>query len=677
MTWLYPSFLWALLLLAIPIAIHLFNFRKYKLIQFSNVRFLKQIDTQSKSGNQLKKLLILLSRLLALTFLIFAFAQPIIKSNQVSDTAKFISILIDNSYSMNQTGEEGLLLEAAKNRARSIVSLGNNLDKFQIITSNQEPEYMHFQNKEEILSQIDKIKISHDILSLSQLLETQNRYLQKNNGDKISYVISDFQESSHTITKRHLDSNVQMNFVKINSGLLSNFSIDTCYLDNPIIQKGQNIGLWVKVSNYTETPTENMTIELIVNEKPKGIINFDIQAFSSEKKLINFIIEEGGIHKCELRLNGDNMPLDDLLFFTIQTKSSYNVLSIVNNNDKNFSALFLNNPGFQYKSIQKGNINYQEFKKNDLIILNDIDQISTGMISELKKYLNKGGNVFIFPSATSNAGGIKALGENFDFKISDNAISLPSISVNQIELEHPLFKSVFDKKTNNPDYPNIKKTFQINYSRGISLMKLANDYPFIQDIPEKNGHLYICSSPLDLSFSNFQNHALFVPVMIQSALNNQQQMLLYHPIGSFNPISTKLPYSFNKNLVLKSSNGISIPEFINQNGELFIGESSNILSAGHCQLKQQNKDSIYLNLSFNYSRSESDPRIIKKTQLEEISEKYNIRLFDDNVQKFEAKLNQIKKGSELWKWCIIFVLILLLIEILLIRYFKPNAKLSA
>jgi hypothetical protein len=338
---------------------------------------------------------------------------------------------------------------------------------------------------------------------------------------------------------------------------------------------------------------------------------------------------------------------------------------------------FLNNPGFQYKNIQKGNINYQDFEKNSLIILNDIDQISTGMISELKKYLNQGGNVFIFPSATSNAGGLKSLGENFDFKISDNAISLPSIAINQIELEHPLFKSVFDKKTNNPDYPNIKKTFQINYSRGISVMKLANGFTFLQDIPQKNGHLYICSAPLDLAFSNFQNHAIFVPVMIQSALNHQQQMSLYNAIGSFNPISTNLPYSFNKNLELSSSNGVSIPEFINQNGELFIGESSNIQSAGHYQLKQQNNDSIYLNLSFNYIRSESDPRIININTLEDISQKFNIRLFEDNSQKFETKLNQIKKGSELWKWCIIFVLLFLLIEILLIRYYKPNAKLSA
>ena len=61
MVWLYPSFLWALLALLIPVAIHLFNFRRYKKLIFSNVRLLRQIDRQTKTGNKLKKYLILAS----------------------------------------------------------------------------------------------------------------------------------------------------------------------------------------------------------------------------------------------------------------------------------------------------------------------------------------------------------------------------------------------------------------------------------------------------------------------------------------------------------------------------------------------------------------------------------------------------------------------------------------
>ena len=80
MKFLFPQFLWALLLLIIPIIIHLFNFRRYKKVVFSNVTMLKEIETQSRKTKQLRKWLILLTRIIALSSLILAFAIPYIHS---------------------------------------------------------------------------------------------------------------------------------------------------------------------------------------------------------------------------------------------------------------------------------------------------------------------------------------------------------------------------------------------------------------------------------------------------------------------------------------------------------------------------------------------------------------------------------------------------------------------
>ena len=75
---LYPEFLWALFALSIPIIIHLFNFRKFTKVYFSNIELLKEVKLETKSKSRLKHLLILLIRLLLVTFLVFAFAQPYI-----------------------------------------------------------------------------------------------------------------------------------------------------------------------------------------------------------------------------------------------------------------------------------------------------------------------------------------------------------------------------------------------------------------------------------------------------------------------------------------------------------------------------------------------------------------------------------------------------------------------
>ncbi|MEM7110170.1 MAG: BatA domain-containing protein, partial [Bacteroidota bacterium] len=43
MIFLNPGFLYALIVLAIPIIIHLFNFRRTRKIYFSNTRFLRKV----------------------------------------------------------------------------------------------------------------------------------------------------------------------------------------------------------------------------------------------------------------------------------------------------------------------------------------------------------------------------------------------------------------------------------------------------------------------------------------------------------------------------------------------------------------------------------------------------------------------------------------------------------
>src|SRR3954462_544708 len=111
MYFLYPAFLFALLSLAIPVVIHLFNFRKYKKVYFSNVQFLKELQEQQASRRNLKERLILAARLLAVLFLVLAFAKPFIPHNQAVTVAKqqVVSIFLDNSYSMQTLSKEGSL----------------------------------------------------------------------------------------------------------------------------------------------------------------------------------------------------------------------------------------------------------------------------------------------------------------------------------------------------------------------------------------------------------------------------------------------------------------------------------------------------------------------------------------------------------------------------------------
>ena len=115
-----PQLLYALSAIAIPIIIHLFNLRKHRVIYFSSIRFLKEIKDENRRKSRIRDILILISRILAIVFLVLAFAKPYIPDSNIKSTNQ-IFIYIDNSQSMDIDFGQGNLLNIAKKKAIEII----------------------------------------------------------------------------------------------------------------------------------------------------------------------------------------------------------------------------------------------------------------------------------------------------------------------------------------------------------------------------------------------------------------------------------------------------------------------------------------------------------------------------------------------------------------------------
>ena len=111
----HPEILFALILLIIPIIVHLFQLRRFKKVFFTNVKFLKTVELQTRKSSKLKKLLVLFSRLLLFSALIISFAQPYI-SNNVNKKPESIYIYLDNSFSMQAKGKDGGIIKTGRTR---------------------------------------------------------------------------------------------------------------------------------------------------------------------------------------------------------------------------------------------------------------------------------------------------------------------------------------------------------------------------------------------------------------------------------------------------------------------------------------------------------------------------------------------------------------------------------
>ena len=264
MQFVYPTFLLALAALAIPIILHLFYFRRFKKVYFTNVRFLKEVKEETSARSKLRNILVLISRLLAIAFLVLAFAQPFIpqRNAEVKKGAKAVSVFIDNSFSMSGESQDVALIEKARQSARDVVDAYNVEDRFQILTNDFEGRHQRLVSKEDALTLIDEIQITPAVKNLSTVLARQDQVLKAGDSDNLAaYLISDFQKNI-TDLENFRDTTIDINLIPLQSVQERNISIDSAWFESPVQMYQQANPLIVKVTNRGENEVSNIRLAL-------------------------------------------------------------------------------------------------------------------------------------------------------------------------------------------------------------------------------------------------------------------------------------------------------------------------------------------------------------------------------------------------------------------------------
>ena len=215
MKFLYPQFLYALFALAIPIIIHLFNFKKYKTFYFSDISFLKSLKEKTKSQSQLRHLLIFLSRAFAFIFIVLAFAQPYIPKQYQQNKVKkhAVSVFIDNSFSMNNINKQGSLLDEAKLKAIEVINAYSESDDFNLLDNHFKGVSNRIVTKEDSKKEINQIASSSTHRELELIIKKQIDGLKSSDAIKKDlYIISDFNNFKNDLSTLAIDSNISINF---------------------------------------------------------------------------------------------------------------------------------------------------------------------------------------------------------------------------------------------------------------------------------------------------------------------------------------------------------------------------------------------------------------------------------------------------------------------------------
>ena len=663
MKFLYPQFLYALTAILIPIIIHLFNFRKFKTVYFSNVRFLKDIKKETKAHSQLKHLLILLSRILAISALVFAFAQPYIPVNNTIIHDKYaVSIYIDNSFSMNAENENGQLLSIAKDKARIITESYKSTDDFNILTNDLKGKHQRIINKQLILDEIDEVESSPNLNLISDIINKQQNILNSSNArEKTIYIISDFQEITSNINDLELDSNINIRLLPLSRNEMSNIYIDSCWLNTPNPIVGEEINLKARLKNIGQKKTD-FSINLSINNQPKAIANTDI----SNEKIIDFyfVCDSIGWKEGKITLTDFPIQYDNDFYFSFEIKDDILVQSLYQEQEnKSLNKLFNKDENIKYSTQKISQLNYDNLMLQQLIILTEINEITSGLSRTLNNFVEKGGSLLVFPSEKINYKDyqlfLNSFNANYYISLKENPIK-----ISRLNNKHSIFDGVFEKLNEKLNFPQIKKYFKITQftkTEMSSLLDFENDQSVIGEYNYKKGKLYLSSIGISDSFSNFNKHALFVPILYNIASHSSIKQSLYYFIGE-KYIQSNFKLSSDKIYSIENNEISFIPEL--QIDKL--GVYDQIKQQGHYDLTENNKK--LSGLTFNYKRIESNLKLLELKKIKNISSKHKNILTITNKNKTLAKeIKEINNGKTLWKLCIIFTLIFLAIETIIIK----------
>ncbi|CAM4097390.1 BatA and WFA domain-containing protein [Flavobacterium antarcticum] len=637
----HPEILYFLFLLLIPILVHLFQLRRFKKEYFTNVQFLKELSLQTRKSSKIKKWLLLATRLLILTALIIAFAQPFFAAKDANAITNETYIVVDNSFSMQAQGQKGPLLK------RILEDLQQHLTEdqtFSLITSSESFWDTDIKSSQK---EIQNLNYSPSEFSLNQVLSQIKS--RKTPFQKDVIIISDF-INTETKSLEKIDKEFNTFLVPVKAEQKNNISIDSVFIKETS-DKFYEIGF-----QLTNFGTEITEIPLgIYNENKlvaKSVVKFD-----SAKKEVFFTLPKQAFNGYA-SITDNGLAYDNELYFSISEPKKMNILSIGSADKSKFLSKIYNSSEFNYSNVELNALNYNLLEKQDVIVLNELAEIPQALQTTLSDFAKKDGNIIVIPSSESKIdelnNWLKNLG-NIRFSQNENNKKL----ITKISFSHPLYKNVFEKNVTNFQFPSVNKQFAVS-TTSAPVLRFEDDSPFLTAI----GKVYVFSAALNKENSNFQNSPLIVPTFYNMVQNTNRSGISAMQIGVENPLTVDAQLQKEEILKVKQSKQSNATDFVpsqqirNNKVQLTFDNAPEI--AGNYGIYQN--DDLVQNISFNYARTESnlnDP----VADLSKFKTANSIESIIDTLQTDRT-------NNEIWKWFAILTLLFLITELFIQKFVK-------
>ncbi|UFH56812.1 BatA domain-containing protein [Spirosoma sp. KNUC1025] len=697
MTFLYPSFLFGLMAVSVPIAIHLFNFRRTRRVFFTNVALLRTVQTETKSFRRLKHWLILACRCLFLACLVLAFAQPFIPSKNKLGLSRqgVTSLYVDNSFSMQNERNTKRYLDIAISKLDELLTLFRNATSLQLLTNDFSTAEQQAGTAESVRDRVTSIRFAHTPRTLETVYRRQRNLLSSLNpsGGNQLFWFSDFQKSTvGDLSRLKIDTTDRLFIVPLDAQPTKNVYVDSVWLSTPFIREMQNNSLNVKLNNAGQENVKNLPIRLYLDDTQTSTATATLTPGGSATVSLNFNVTSKGYHRGRIVFEDYPITFDNQYFFVIQASPAVRVLHLFeqkasspNRSTDYIDAVYSNDSLFVRRSFNAQNFDVGQLKETDLVVLEGVSEVNGALRAELERFVRQGGSLAIIPptnpAIASYGPFLQSLGIGNVQVTATSAGNPTTLPIADPDRKNPFFQDVFQQNYQ-AEPLNLPTAYPVwRWSAGERLLSLRDGSPLLTQSKvgsDARGNVYLLASPLSAAYGNLAEHALFVPVMYKmAALSVRPQRTAYSfddnlvtiPVSNPSERSVyKLKHDKLEIIPVQRIVGNQLLLEMPKSNELAVGQE---VEAGYYELQNSQGKTEQL-LAFNHGNQESVMSFYSADELRRaFANQRNVEVFD-SIQDgdFVQVLEQENLGKSLWKYFLLGALGFLLLEVGLVRFMK-------
>ncbi|MGA7304620.1 MAG: BatA and WFA domain-containing protein [Rhodothermales bacterium] len=537
MTFLNPFVLFALVTAGIPLIIHLINLRKPRKIDFSSLVFLEELRQQTIRRLRIKQWLLLALRMLAIAFLVLAFARPTVKSPPIASLSsdhRSVVAVIDNSLSMDLRDQGGALLDQATDFVADLADQLESADELAIVPLIDDGLPHPFGRPALTATRLKEITPEYGLGSFDQALANAASALTGANYPvREVYVVSDFQKTNFADSGSvDLSDASRIVLVPIGNQSVDNAAITRARIASSIVEVNQPVTVEVEVQNFGKVPIRNWGLSVYLEGERVAQSTLTLEAGQQGVAPISVTPRSRGWLRGRAVLEEDGFEFDNERWFTLHVPEERKVL-IVRGANRNAAYLDLalntqlrdGRSLFQLDYVDEDAVSGTFARDYDGVVLLGVRRITGGMATALAAFIEDGGGVLMFAGEEAGSGAYDQLLEmvgagSFDGLVSASSPA-PIATVDRLDREHPLFRGVFDNDDadgRDVERPSIMKLVRYRPGDGDeqTLLSTTIGLPMLQEVRFAAGRMLIAPFLPDPGWTDLPVRGLFVPLLFRS-----------------------------------------------------------------------------------------------------------------------------------------------------------------